>query len=105
MKFLSLLFILLPLKTHAVSLSGKVYAPKECGEDGAMLWLSIPSENFKEKILLFHTKVPQRGSYEFYLKPGVYQLEASTELGCATTKVIEVKEGENQHHLNLEKSS
>ena len=37
-----------------------------------------------------HTEVPVGGSFQFYLKPGDYQLRASDEKGCEFFKKIKI---------------
>lgn len=55
-----------------------------------MVWLSLDKEPYKERLLLMHTEVPVGGSFQFYLKPGDYQLRASDEKGCEFLQKIKV---------------
>lgn len=57
-----------------------------------MMWLSLDKENYKERLLLMHTEVPVGGSFQFYLKPGKYQLRGSDKAGCEYLKRIVVTE-------------
>lgn len=56
-----------------------------------MVWVSLDKENYKERLLLMHTLVPVGGKFQFYLKPGSYQLHASDEKGCSFFEKISVK--------------
>jgi hypothetical protein len=98
MKILFLLFSLLTLSAVAATgVRGKVASPKDCSE-AVMVWLSLDKEEYKERLLLMHTEVPVGGKFQFYLKPGDYQLRASDEKGCeffqrisVTTKVSDIE--------------
>lgn len=74
----------------SVGVKGTVASPKECGPK-VMVWLSLDKENYKERLLLMHTEVPVGGSYQFFLKPGDYQVRASDEKGCEFFKRIKVE--------------
>jgi hypothetical protein len=90
MKVLLLFFLI--LSAHAddeTGVTGSVISPKGCG-DKVMVWLSLDSDIYKERLLLMHTEVPSKGSFQFFLKPGDYQLRASDEKGCEFFKRITV---------------
>ncbi len=53
-----------------------------------MVWLSKIAEEFQQKELLMHTLVPVNGTYEFYVIPGQYRIEVSTEKGCEEHKNV-----------------
>ena len=53
-----------------------------------MVWLSKMAEEFQQKELLMHTLVPVNGTYEFYVIPGQYRLEVSSQKGCEEQKNI-----------------
>lgn len=55
------------------------------------MWLSLDKESYKERLLLMHTEVPQNGTFEFYVKPGNYQVRASDPEGCEFLKKLTVK--------------
>ena len=73
---------------HALSIKGRVSVADGCGEGKAMVWLSKIAEEFQHKELLMHTLVPVNGTYEFYVIPGQYRLEVSTEKGCEEHKNV-----------------
>lgn len=91
MKFV-LFLLLFTLGAHASdsTIEGKVSIPDGCSKK-AMVWLSLDKENYKERLLLMHTEVPQGGTYRFYVKPGNYQVRASDESGCEFMKRVQVK--------------
>lgn len=55
-----------------------------------MVWLSLDKDTYKERLLLMHTEVPVGGTFQFYLKPGDYQLRASDAKGCEFFQRIKV---------------
>lgn len=57
-----------------------------------MVWLSLDKDDYKERLLLMHTEVPVGGSFQFYLKPGAYQVRASDEKGCEFFQRIRVND-------------
>jgi hypothetical protein len=65
----------------ADSISGKVGVTPGCGNK-VMVYLSLDKENYKERLLLMHTEVPQNGTFKFYVKPGNYQIRAGDKEGC-----------------------
>jgi hypothetical protein len=69
---------------------GKVSAVEGCSGK-VMVWLSLDKDNYKERLLLMHTEVPLKGSFQFYMKPGNYQLRATNEQGCEFLKRITIK--------------
>lgn len=68
---------------------GKVYSQKECSKE-VIVWLSLDKDNYKERLLLMHTLVPVGGKFQFYLKPGNYQVRASDEEGCEFFRRVKV---------------
>lgn len=72
------------------TISGKVEVTKGCSKK-VMVWLSLDKDNYKERLLLMHTEVPQGGTFKFYVRPGNYQVRASDEAGCEYLKKVEVK--------------
>jgi hypothetical protein len=68
---------------------GEVHSQKECSKE-VMVWLSLDKENYKERLLLMHTLVPVGGKFQFYLKPGNYQVRASDEEGCEFFQRVKV---------------
>lgn len=97
------LFLLALISNYAMALSmestisGKVEAITGCSKK-AMVWLSLDKENYKERLLLMHTEVPQGGSFRFFVKPGDYQVRGSDESGCEFVKKITVR-GEDHNVL------
>ena len=83
-------------------LTGSVRSPKEC-TGPVMVWLALDKDNYQERLLLMHTEVPAQGSFQFYLKPGAYQLRASNEQGCEFFKKITVGEKVFHHTVRLVK--
>lgn len=75
----------------ADSISGKVGKTEGCSKK-VMVFLSLDKENYKERLLLMHTEVPQNGTFNFYVKPGQYQIRASDEAGCEFLQKVTVKE-------------
>ena len=73
---------------HALSIKGRVSAASSCGEGKVMVWLSKIAEEFQQKELLMHTLVPINGTYEFYVIPGQYRVEVSTDKGCEEHKNV-----------------
>lgn len=75
----------------ADSISGKVGVTEGCSKK-VMVYLSLDKENYKERLLLMHTEVPQNGTFNFYVKPGNYQVRASDESGCEFLQKVTVNE-------------
>jgi hypothetical protein len=75
----------------ADSISGKVGATPGCGNK-VMVYLSLDKENYKERLLLMHTEVPQNGTFKFFVKPGNYQVRAGDKEGCEFFQKVAVKE-------------
>lgn len=73
----------------ADSISGKVSTVEGCSKK-VMVWLSLDKEDYKERLLLMHTEVPVGGSFEFFVKPGKYQVRGSDEAGCEFLIKVEV---------------
>lgn len=96
-----LLFSQLAFAKTAI-VKGKVESVTGCS-DKAMVWISLDKEEYKERLLLMHSEVPVGGTFQVHLVPGKYQLRASDKLGCETFRRIQVKEGEQNINLKLEK--
>lgn len=102
------LFLLALFSTQAMALSmestisGKVEAISGCSKK-AMVWLSLDKENYKERLLLMHTEVPQGGSFRFFVKPGDYQVRSSDEAGCEFLKKVTVRGEDHNVHVKLVK--
>ena len=97
MKYLVLFtFMSFQVFAEGPTISGKLLKNDQCSKK-AMIWLSLDKVNYKERLLLMHTEVPQGGTFRFYVKPGQYQIRGSDEIGCEFLKRVEIKEGE----LNL----
>lgn len=75
----------------ADSISGKVSSTPGCSEK-VMVYLSLDKENYKERLLLMHTEVPQNGTFKFFVKPGDYQIRAGDKAGCEFFQKVTVKE-------------
>jgi hypothetical protein len=91
MKALVLVLFLLSFSAlGATGIKGVVSSPEGCSSP-VMVWVSLDKEDYKERLLLMHTEVPVGGSFQFYLKPGNYQLRASDQKGCEYFKRILVK--------------
>lgn len=80
-----------PLLASDSGVKGKVFSLPACS-DPVMVWVSLDKENYKERLLLLHSTVPVGGSFQFFLKPGAYQLRASDEKGCEFVQRIQVKD-------------
>ena len=88
--FIFLLFMTVPISVlPAIGVKGRVESIKDCSGP-VMVWLSVDKDSYKERLLLMHTEVPVGGSFQFYLKPGNYQLRASDEKGCEFFKKIKI---------------
>lgn len=70
---------------------GEVSSVKDCSKE-VMVWLSLDKDDYQERLLLMHTLVPVGGKFQFYLKPGSYQLRASDDQGCSFYQKIKVQE-------------
>lgn len=57
-----------------------------------MVWVSLDSEAYKERLLLLHTEVPVKGSFQVNLKPGSYQIRASDKKGCEFFERVSIKD-------------
>lgn len=96
-------FILLSYNVLAASgVKGRVNSDKGCSSP-AMVWLSLDKDSYKERLLLMHTEVPVGGTFQFYLKPGKYQLRASDKSGCEYLKRIVVKDAVGKVDVKLVK--
>jgi len=85
----------------ASGVKGSVISPKECSGT-AMVWVSLDKDEYKERLLLMHTEVPVGGTFQFYLKPGNYQIRASDEKGCEFLKRIKVDKNVEQLQVKME---
>lgn len=102
MKYLLLItFIAFEVQAASV-LSGKVAGTTGCSKK-AMVWLSLDKEDYKERLLLMHTEVPQEGTFSFYVKPGNYQIRASDESGCEFFERVSIKTAEHKMNIRLVK--
>lgn len=88
-----MLFLSFNVFAEGPAISGKLTSTEGCSKK-AMIWLSLDKDEYKERLLLMHTEVPQKGSFRFYVKPGKYQVRASDEVGCEFLKRVDVKENE-----------
>lgn len=84
------------------TISGKVSSVAGCSKK-VMVWLSLDKENYHERLLLMHTEVPQGGSFQFYVRPGNYQVRASDESGCEYMEKVSVKEKDHELKIQLVK--
>jgi hypothetical protein len=98
---MKILFILVALisNLHASSIRGKVTSPAACNSDLIMVWLGNVTDDFTERKLLMHTEVPNGGSFEFYVKPGEYEVRGSTKEGCGFIQKMKVAENESKNIL------
>lgn len=83
-------------------IQGRVELEPDC-QDQAMVWLSHKTQEEQEKgdELLLHTLVPDKGSYAFSVKPGLYDVWASSPQGCeAQFQEVKVERGQN-FELNI----
>ncbi len=97
-RFLLLILLTLNNITLASSIRGVVEVIDSCKTDKVMVWLGTVHSDFLKRKLLMHTEVPVGGTFEFYVRPGNYEIRGSNELGCGhisevkvTDKVEEVK--------------
>jgi hypothetical protein len=82
---------------------GQVESAAGCSAKEVMVWLSLDKENYKERLLLMHTAVPVNGKFQFYLKPGNYQLRASDEEGCEFLSKIQIRQDVQTVKVSLRK--
>lgn len=91
--------------THAksqLSIRGKVSSvDPHCGEGKVMSWLSLPSTDFNKKLLLMHTLVPVKGSFEFFVLPGNYRVVVSTSKGCSQEKFVSISNKNKEIDFDL----
>ena len=88
--------------TQALVIQGEVQSREECLTDKTMVWLAPNTTQFKKKILLMHTMVPDKGSFEFYVKPGEYLVAGSNEKGCFFEQVVKIQEQDQQIKIVLQ---
>ena len=103
MKLLVIVLILFSFSAQSASgLKGKVISPEGCSSP-VMVWVAVDKDQYKERLLLMHTEVPVGGSFQFYLKPGDYQVRASDEKGCEFFQRVTVKDLVNKIEVKLVK--
>jgi hypothetical protein len=103
MKVLAIMLVIFSLSAHSASgVKGKVISPKGCSSP-VMVWVALDKDQYKERLLLMHTEVPVGGSFQFYLKPGEYQVRASDEKGCEFFQRVEVKDLVSQIQVKMVK--
>jgi hypothetical protein len=93
MKYFLLLFFFIS-NLHASTIRGKVTALHRCNSKNIMVWLSTVSEDFTKRTLLVHTEVPNNGSFEFYVKPGDYEVRGTSSEGCGFIERVKVLENQ-----------
>lgn len=81
---------------------GKVDSVPGCSKN-VMVWLSLDESDYKKRLLLMHTEVPVGGKFQFYLRPGQYQLRATDEKGCEFYRKISVTESVAQIPVRMKK--
>ena len=92
MNFYFLLISLFSFSAQSASgLRGVIILPKGCSSP-VMVWVALDKDQYKERLLLMHTEVPAGGSFQFYLKPGEYQVRGSDEKGCEFFQRVTVKD-------------
>lgn len=102
MRLLLSMMIFMSLAHASVGVKGKLVSPSTCSQE-AMVWLALDKENYKDKLLLMHTLVPAGGTFQFYLKPGDYELRASDSLGCEFLTKLKVKNSVSQVTIKMVK--
>jgi hypothetical protein len=93
MKYFLILFISIS-HLQATTIRGKVTAPHGCNSKNVMVWLSTVSDDFAQRTLLMHTEVPNNGSFEFYVKPGHYEVRGTSSEGCGFIERVKVLENQ-----------
>lgn len=88
--------------SNVQSISGKVESDPACSKK-AMVWLSLDKETYKERLLLMHTEVPVGGTFNFYVKPGEYQVRGSDEAGCEFLKKMSITGNDSQLIIKMVK--
>ena len=101
MKALGITLFLLTTPALAVGIKGRVSSDEACRSGKIMVWLSQNEKEFKKKELLLHTQVPERGTFEFYVKPGDYLVVASNEKGCAVEQPVRISDKDVLLQLDL----
>lgn len=84
------------------SISGQVESAPGCSKK-AMVWLSLDKESYKERLLLMHTEVPAGGTFNFYVKPGDYQVRGSDEAGCEYLQKVSITGNDSKLVIKLVK--
>lgn len=88
---LSLISFTLLAHAEEYGVEGQVESVAACSKE-VMVWISLDKEDYRERLLLMHTLVPVGGKFQFYLKPGNYQLRATDDKGCGFFRKISVKD-------------
>lgn len=77
-----------PFEKNAV-LTGTIEQSTDCQKKADKrppeLWVSVG------QILLYQVEVPAKGTFEFHVVPGKYDLAVTNSAGCISQKQIEVK--------------
>ncbi len=84
--FSHFLIFLSPLTAKTI-----IHGIVELPQKEAMVWLSTNEKSTGKDLLISHTLVPQKGSYEFSVNPGIYRIVASDEAGNMLKKEITIK--------------
>lgn len=87
--FALFLIILSSVYADDSGIVGEVTSVEGCSKE-VMVWLSLDKENYNEKLLLMHTLVPKNGKFQFYLRPGKYELRATDEAGCEFSQKVKI---------------
>lgn len=99
MKTLLIFGVFLPFSLFATTgVKGIVTSSAGCSSP-VMVWLALDKENYNERLLLMHTEVPVGGSFQFYLKPGNYQIRGSDEKGCEFSQRLRI--GQNLEDVQV----
>jgi hypothetical protein len=72
----------------SAAIVGTVLAGKECESGGIVAWLS------KTRMLLYQMDVVPKGSFEFHVLPGVYNLVFTSGSGCFVEDTIKAQAGQ-----------
>jgi hypothetical protein len=72
------------------TISGKIEPNSSCSKK-VMVWLALDKMNYKDRLFLMHTVVPQGGTFQFNVKPGDYHVRVTDEIGCEFLQKVSVK--------------
>lgn len=72
------------------AITGKLTGTTECAKAQNQIWISVNS------LLLYHTDLPNNGTFEFHVKPGKYNVIATGSTGCFYESAVEVKKSEKK---------